>query len=59
MEQYRKKLCEECILDGKCVCQQDSMEQVANCGMGEVLAYNERLRDEHRDFENEREFLGK
>ena len=37
----RKKLCDDCNLDGKCCCQ-SSQRKVDNCGMEGVLEDNKR-----------------
>lgn len=37
---FSKKLCSQCNLNGECCCQK-SQKEVDNCGMEQVISYNE------------------
>ena len=41
IQNYRKELCTQCNLDGKCCCQ-DTEKGVDDCGMESVISSNDR-----------------
>ena len=45
---YRKKICDDCNIDGKCDCQK-SQKRVDNCGMETVMSQNKVYRREIRN----------
>ena len=42
---FTRDLCCKCNLDGDCFCQAHNQRECNNCGMGQCMRYNDRLRE--------------
>ncbi len=49
---FKKNLCKTCNIDGDCCCQSESQESVNNCGMDEVVTFNDRINTRGQNYNN-------